>query len=475
MANRSVAGSRRLVGAVTAVAIGLSAVLVAHSIVAYRQLQRIESNHQLGRHTTGAIGAAAKLTAAVLNAEAAQRGYLLTADPSFLPTYNTAIGTANDSLAELLSLAVVDAAQQQRLEMLRTDLGAELDELGTGIRVAQAEGLDQARNLVTAQDTTRRSHDLQSTLTEIEAAEIARRDVLRGQADDGIQFALTSLLLSTAVGCSIVVFSFYIVQREVSGRRRLSESLQAADRNKDEFLAMLGHELRNPLAAVRSALDVLRLRDSLPGSVAEMHDIIRRQSDLINRLAEDLLDTSRVAHGKIELRKSLVNVVELAERATADTRRAVENAGVAIAIDRPDQPLWADADPTRLAQVISNLLHNAVKFSRPGDRVQVRVSATPALDAVRIRVSDAGIGMDRHTLACVFAPFAQGKSNGERSRGGLGLGLPLAKALVELHGGTLTAHSDGPGHGAEFVVALPLENPPSVPAAKRAKLESLGS
>lgn len=458
MANQNITSARHFLSVVTAVAIGLAAVLVAHSIVAYRQLLRIETNQQQGRQVTRTLGAAEKLDAALLNAEVDQRGYLLAADPALLSSYNAAVRAANDALAELLALTA-DPPPVPQHEALRAALSAQLDQLGTALRVAQTEGSEPARKLFMASGAAPHRQALQTALAEIKNAAISRRDIYRSEADDAIRFALKSLLLSTLVGCGIVVFAFFIVQREVSSRRRLSESLQEADRNKDEFLALLGHELRNPLAAIRSALEVLRMGDSRPEEVAELHDVIGRQTRLIHRLVEDLLDTSRVAHGKVELRRSLLNVGQLVQSATADTRRAIEDTEVAIAVELPHQPLWADADPTRLAQVVSNLLHNAVKFSRRGDRVEVQVSASAARDFVRIRVSDQGIGMDRRTLDCVFAPFAQGKSNGERSRGGLGLGLPLAKGLVELHGGTITAHSDGPGRGAEFVVTLPLENP----------------
>jgi PAS domain S-box-containing protein len=235
---------------------------------------------------------------------------------------------------------------------------------------------------------------------------------------------------------------------------RLYEQLRESDRRKDEFLAMLAHELRNPLAPLSNALHILRLSDELGPAVEHVRDIMERQVNQMVRLVEDLLEVSRITRGKIELRKERTDLVAVLGNAVETSRPAIEAAGHRLAISVPPEPLPLDADPVRLAQVVTNLLNNAAKYSDEGGQIWLSARREGS-DAV-ISVKDTGVGISAEMLPHVFEMFAQVDQTVNRAQGGLGIGLTLARRLVELHGGRIDAYSEGPGQGSEFVVRLPL-------------------
>ncbi|BDG01927.1 PAS domain-containing hybrid sensor histidine kinase/response regulator [Anaeromyxobacter oryzae] len=244
---------------------------------------------------------------------------------------------------------------------------------------------------------------------------------------------------------------------DVTDRKRAEEALREADRRKDEFLGMLSHELRNPLAPIRNSIYVLRHTE--PGSEQgnRAQEVIERQTEHLTRLVDDLLDVTRIARGKIELRRTRVDLRDLVWRAADDFRHLMRDRSVELRVVADDEKVWADADPTRISQVVGNLLHNASKFTRGGDEVTVSLRAEGG--AAEIRVRDTGAGIEPSLLPHVFDPFVQGERTLARTEGGLGLGLALVKGITELHGGTVRVESAGKGRGAEFVVRLPLATP----------------
>ena len=231
---------------------------------------------------------------------------------------------------------------------------------------------------------------------------------------------------------------------------RARERAEAAVRAKDEFLAMLGHELRNPLSPITTAVQLLRLK----GQSSREHEIIERQVSNLVRLVDDLLDVSRLTTGKIALRTELVEVADVAARAIEMVSPMLERKRQVLSVKIPPRGLIVEADPNRLAQVLSNLLTNASKYSDDGTRIALHATGDEA--RVRVRVTDEGIGISREMLDRVFDLFEQQRQAIDRSQGGLGLGLAIVRSLVTLHGGTVSAFSKGEGKGAEFVVELPL-------------------
>lgn len=236
-------------------------------------------------------------------------------------------------------------------------------------------------------------------------------------------------------------------------RERLVEALQEADRRKDEFLAVLAHELRNPLAPIVNSLELLRLARDDSNTLDEPLNVMQRQANQMVRLIDDLLDVSRITRNKLELRKEQVDLQSVLQVSLETSDPQIKQAGTEVSLTLPKEPIFLTADPTRLAQVFSNLLNNAAKFSEPAS--QIAVSAERTASEVVVTVRDHGIGIAADMLPHIFEMFAQ-IDRSSRRQGGLGIGLTLAKQLVEMHGGTIEAHSGGPGRGSQFSVRLPL-------------------
>jgi len=250
-----------------------------------------------------------------------------------------------------------------------------------------------------------------------------------------------------------------------AGRR--AEALRLADERKDEFLATLAHELRNPLAPIRNALEIIRLARDDPEKTARAREMMQRQLTQMVRLVDDLLDVSRITTGKLAVRKAPLEVQSVLRDAIEIARPFLEMRRHRFDFVAPAEPIIVEGDRTRLAQVFSNLLNNAAKYTDPGG--QVLLSVAPEGDEAVIRVRDNGLGLARESLDSIFEMFMQVDRTLDRSQAGLGVGLTLAKRLVELHDGTIEAKSDGPGRGSEFVVRLPLayarvtDRDPSIP------------
>ena len=244
--------------------------------------------------------------------------------------------------------------------------------------------------------------------------------------------------------------------------KQQAAALEEANRRKDDFLAMLGHELRNPLAPLSNTLQVMSMRGIKDPTLAQARDVMARQVNQLTRLVDDLLDVSRVTRGRIDLRKEPVDVAALARSTVEANRPCLAARRHEITVELPPTPLFAEADPVRLEQILCNLLNNAAKYTDPGGHILLNVAAEGE-DAV-IRVKDNGMGIPAELLPRVFDLFTQGSRSLDRSQGGLGLGLTLVKSLVALHGGTVQALSEGPNCGSEFVVRLPfLARPPRFP------------
>jgi PAS domain S-box-containing protein len=258
---------------------------------------------------------------------------------------------------------------------------------------------------------------------------------------------------------------------DITDRKKFEEELREADRRKDEFLAVLAHELRNPLAPIRTGLELMRLAGDDAGTLEEVRTTMERQSQQMVRLIDDLLDVSRITRGAVDLRKTRVELATVVESAVETSRPVIEDMGHKLEIIIPKPPIVLEADPTRLAQVISNLLNNAAKYMQRGGTI--RVSAERLDGMAIISVKDFGIGIPAEMIERIFDMFTQVDCSLERSHGGLGIGLTLVKRLVEMHGGSVEAHSDGLNHGSEFIVRLPavvglLSEPPSRDGSGRA-------
>ena len=252
------------------------------------------------------------------------------------------------------------------------------------------------------------------------------------------------------------------LEHEMDVRQKAEEALIVADRRKDEFLATLAHELRNPLAPIRTGLDILRIRSGDAQATQRATDIMERQLRQMVRLVDDLLDVSRINTGKFAIKMGRVELKAVVNDALEVVRSYIELHGHELAIDLPDRPVFLHGDATRLAQILSNLLNNAAKYTNRGGRVTL--SARVEDKTLVLEVMDTGIGLAPEMLNNVFEMFVQVDSTLERTNAGLGVGLSLARKLVELHGGTIAAWSEGLGRGSRFTVRLPIVVEPELPA-----------
>jgi two-component system CheB/CheR fusion protein len=235
--------------------------------------------------------------------------------------------------------------------------------------------------------------------------------------------------------------------------RKLAEiALRDADRRKDEFLATLSHELRNPLAPIRTAVEIMRLAPADPALVEKARATIERQLLHLVRITDDLLDVARITQNRVDLRRERLDLRAVVEGAIEACRPMVDAQGLTLTLDIPPQPLWIVADFTRMAQAFSNLLNNAAKYTEPGGQIRVSMEATGSNASVT--VADTGLGIPPDLLPRIFDMFTQLPAHRDRAQGGLGIGLTLARRLVELHGGTIEASSDGVGKGSRFIVRL---------------------
>jgi signal transduction histidine kinase/CheY-like chemotaxis protein len=394
---------------------------------------------------------------------------------SFLAEAAGVLGQSLDVLVtarDVARVAVPFLADAAALVLSEPPVGA------TGVTIAEADG-----DAVRVSDVPGRDH-LPEPL-----AEAIERTLLR-QADrkSSLVFALP---LRTR-GRTVAVLA---LSREASGREvgpvdrataealasraaialdnaRLYREVQQADRQKNEFLSMLAHELRNPLAPIRNAVEVMKLRGDIPQDLAWARDVIDRQMRQLSRLVDDLLDVSRITRGKIELRKQPIELAPVVLQAVEASRPFIESKRHELTASVPEEPIRVNGDAARLAQVLTNLLINAAKYTEEGGHVWV-TARSDGNEAV-LAVKDTGVGIPPDMLSAVFDLFIQVEHSIDRSQGGLGVGLTLVKRLVEMHGGSVKASSEGLGRGSEFVVRLPavVEAVPSPAPPRSAEKES---
>jgi signal transduction histidine kinase len=253
-----------------------------------------------------------------------------------------------------------------------------------------------------------------------------------------------------------VFFELSRQRQQISAQRdeleASAEALKVADRNKDLFLAVLAHELRNPLTPLRLGIDVLRGSPDVDRAI-RTRDLMERQLSHLVRLVDDLLDVSRISQGKIRLQKERTQITDMIQSAVEASQSLIESGGHTLTVATPSHPVWMDADKIRIAQVIGNLLNNAAKYTPPGGRIRLQVSCEQ--DDVVIEVSDTGVGIPPEMQSHIFQMFAQVGEQVHRAQGGLGIGLALVKQLVVMHEGAISVQSGGAGKGSSFIVRLP--------------------
>jgi signal transduction histidine kinase/CheY-like chemotaxis protein len=429
-------------------AIGLTlAVLVGGALIGYVNARHLLATERLVGHSDDTIVDLTRLLSAVRDAERSQRGYLLTDRARDLARYREATTRIFGEMALLSREVRGNADQRARLAILRHEVALKVAQLERMISLEQAGNTSAALAIVRS-DTGKRIMDaIAAHVAAMRTAEYAL--LARRAADARLRSRVTviAMVAPALIGAILLGLMFYL------GNRRIVE-LNEADRQKDEFLALLAHELRGPLAPLRNGLELLRQRDGAEELHRRACALMERQLEQLIRLVNDLLDASRIARGKIELHRELTDLGGQIREVVEVERPQAEAAGLELEVNLPAQPLLVEGDPVRLTQVFRNLLHNARKYTEPGGRIAISLSQERGCAVARIR--DTGLGIPKAKLEAIFEMFAQMEAGLPRSQGGLGIGLALARRLLALHGGSVQAFSEGPGHGSEFVVRLPL-------------------
>lgn len=282
---------------------------------------------------------------------------------------------------------------------------------------------------------------------------IGRRIELPAVRKGGSEFPVELAITQIGDGESRLFTGFI---RDITDRKRMEHALLEADRQKDEFLAMLGHELRNPLAAIRTAAELLKFTSGQNPQLAKTQAIVERQSAHMAKLLDGLLDVSRIIRGKIHIEPRIVDLAAVCRDVVSDVTDSLSMRQLDIRTDVPPEPVWIEADPVRLAQIIDNLLTNSVKYTNDGGSITITLKREDNVAALKVK--DTGVGIEAELLPHIFEVFRQSKQSLDRSHGGLGLGLALVKTLTEMHGGSVEAKSGGKDRGAEFIVRLPVTN-----------------
>lgn len=341
------------------------------------------------------------------------------------------------------------------------------------LKYSEAEILGQPMSLVFTEED-RRQGGPEADMCDVLATGRTQNDRWY-RRKDGSRFWGVGIMVSLRDDGGETVGYLKILQ-DITERKRAEDALKEADRRKDEFMAMLAHELRNPLAPIRYAAQMLRLAGPTQQNLQKHREVIDRQVSHMSRLLDDLLDISRITRGKIALKREVVDLRAVAERAIEGMRPMIEGRGQHLAFQATSSPLLVDGDPTRLEQIIRNLLHNANKYTEAdgciGLSVELECGDHQGCRAV-VRVSDSGVGITADILPHIFEAFVQAEQTLARTQGGLGIGLAMVQRLVQLHGGTVEVHSAGRGCGSEFVVRLPLVEPVIVETAP-VRLETYG-
>src|SRR5262245_10877365 len=318
----------------------------------------------------------------------------------------------------------------------------------------------------------RRVEGHQSVLARTLQGEVVTGQEILYHRGDGMKawISVSGAPISDASGA---IVGGVVLITNIDEEKRASEALREADRRKNEFLAILAHELRNPLAPISNAIQILKLRGDDPAMVAQSEEVMERQVHQMSRMVDDLLEVSRISRGKIRLQTAPLDLAEVVATAVETSRPLVEAHHHTLAVSLPERPARVEADGARLAQVLSNLLNNAAKYTEDGGRIDLIVEQAQGEAVIRVR--DNGIGIAQERLANIFDMFEQIEGAADRSQGGLGIGLTLARRLVEMHGGKIEAHSAGLGKGSEFVTRLPALAEPAPESGQKTQAASAPS
>jgi signal transduction histidine kinase len=423
------------------------AILIGGAITGYLSARRLIGNERLVAHSDDVMVDLTDLLSALRDAERSQRGYLLTRNETHLQANGEATKRIRSELVTLVREVGTNADQRARLATLRQEIGAKLAELERTISLEKAGDHAAALAIVRGNASRTLMDGIHAQVGAMRTAEYAVLDRRALESERSSRTTIAAIVAPTLIGAALLGLMFYF------GNRRMRE-LKEADRHKDEFLALLAHELRGPLAPLRNGLELIRHSDGAEPLRRRACALMERQLEQLIHLVNDLLDAGRIARGKIELHRTPTELNASIREVVEVESTLAQAAGLELAAILPAEPLFVEGDSVRLTQVFRNLLHNARKYTERGGRIEIILAQDYGQAVVRVR--DTGVGIPAAKLEAIFEMFTQIHPGLARSQGGLGIGLALARRLLALHGGTIQAFSEGPGRGSEFVMRLPL-------------------
>lgn len=432
------------------------ALLIISAALTYRNTQRLNEGAGWVAHSHEVLHQTSNVLLAMLDAEAAEQGYLITTKDEFLPPFHAALARLDERLAALKDVTKDNARQQewiQKLEQMSHEHVALLKE-AIDLRHKRERNAQAFFAVINkARATTNDIRELIATMQGKEHELLKDRERRLSRA---YYVAVTTGLLTAVVGLVLVGAFVWMLQRSLSAHRRAGEALEEADRRKNAFLATLAHELRNPLAPIRNSVELLRHINGRADLMEQARGILERQLRQVIRLVDGLFDISRIVRGKVQVCKERIDLAEAVQIAIEAARPHIEASVHKLSVKMPPEPIYLNADPNRLVQIVSNLLNNAARYTEKGGCIWLTVQRQG--DAGLLSVRDNGVGIAAEHLPHIFEMFAQvgSDSNPQSTKGGLGIGLALVRGLVELHGGSVEARSDGIGTGSEFLVRLPI-------------------
>jgi signal transduction histidine kinase len=453
---------RRALGSLALWAIaGIAVVAAALGALIILQFQRVTQARAWVSHTDAVLLTTAHLGLALRDAERGQRDYLATGRSTYLVPYRAKLAEVQRLRAQLADLTRDNGSQQERLRSVGESIDDKLTELSRGIARREHQSDDVTIQPLPSDQGSTPTSAIDSQLQQVTEAEQRLLDQRLKIAQHQQNLADALVAVGTLVLVALLAMAARLTARAQSAMESqahrlnvLVEDLQAQAQRKDDFLATLAHELRNPLAPIQSSADMLRHDVLSAAAITHAAAIIRRQVRHMSRLLDDLLTVTRLAHGKLQLRLSEVSALECIEAAIEMIKPFMDRKRQHLEATLPPQGLRLIADGARLTQVVANLLANASKFSDEECRIKLTAEATGA-DLV-VKIVDHGIGIPREALPRLFDRFYQVGASGGRDRAGLGIGLALSKQLIDLHGGSISVTSAGANMGTTAVVRIPL-------------------
>jgi signal transduction histidine kinase len=441
------------------------AALAADGILAYRSVNALIAAERTLTSSQARLNALETSLSTLKDAETGQRGYLITGDETYLQPYNEAIAGIDRGLRDLRALWPEGSAQSlDELDRLVSAKRAELEET---IKLRRMASGSAAEVLVRRGLGKQQMDAIRTVVSRLRGEEHERLAAAAGQSAAARRTALATVVVAGTIATTAVLICLWLLHRDLLQGAAIAEeraillqreraaraAAEEASQLKDDFLAKLSHELRNPLHAVVGWLQVLRERPDDAVLRGRAMSAIERNSRSLQRMIEDLLDLARASSGKLELRRAPTTIRTLVASVVETLRPSAAVRGVTLQEASTEDPTVVTGDYDRLAQVVINVVSNAIKFTPDGGHVSVTVERTPG--EVVVIVSDTGLGISPEAREQIFEPFRQAGPRLAGPEGGLGLGLSIAKQIVELHGGTIAADSDGLGRGARFTIRLP--------------------